>query len=214
MMIVIDGPAGSGKSSTARAVAERTGFEFLDSGAFYRAVTLLYLQCNRDQNSFFEQLKTCSLNAGFSNGVFRIQLNGVEITDEIRKQEVSESVSEVAALPEARDVVNGHLREFVKTGSFIADGRDLGTAVFPNAEFKFFFEASAEKRAERRQKELLKAGQQVSFEAVLENIKSRDFQDSNREVAPLRKADDAIVLDTGSMTLEEQIQFVIHTVKA
>ncbi|MCC5926681.1 MAG: (d)CMP kinase [Bacteroidetes bacterium] len=213
MIVVIDGPAGSGKSSTARAVAERTGFTFLDSGAFYRAITLLYLRNHKNQELFFDQMKSCDLQVEFNDGRFSIRLNGETVTELIRDKEVSANVSTVAAMPQAREFVNTHLREFVKDGSFIADGRDLGTAVFPDADLKFFFDASVEKRAERRLNEMLLNGQQTDLEAVKLNIRERDHIDSTRKVAPLRKADDAIVVDTGLLTLEEQIQFVINTVK-
>jgi len=213
MIVVIDGPAGSGKSSTAKAVAERTGFTFLDSGAFYRAITLLYLRSNKNQGLFFELMNSCKLDVEFDQGVFRVVLNDVDVTAEIRHKEVSGSVSTVAAIETARNFVNNHLRDFVQNGSFIADGRDLGTAVFPDADFKFYFDASVEKRAERRLEEMLASGQQTDLESVKVNLHNRDLADSTRVVAPLCKAHDAIVVDTGVMTLEEQIQFVIDTVK-
>lgn len=214
MIIVIDGPAGSGKSSTARAVAEQTGFTFLDSGAFYRSVTLLYLQNEKSQEKLFDVLKSCFLRVEFDNGVFRVYLNNEEVTDEIRHKRVSENVSTVAALPFVRTFVNEHLRDFVKSGNFIADGRDLGTAVFPEADFKFYFDASLSARAARRHKEMLATGISTDITSVEANLKERDHIDSTREVAPLCKADDAISVDTGTMTLEEQIQFVINTVKS
>lgn len=214
MIIVIDGPAGSGKSSTARAVAERIGFTFLDSGAFYRALTLLYLQSDTNQTLFFDVMKSCSLHVEYDAGNFRVFLNDLEVTDKIRNKGVSENVSTVAAIPQVRTFVNEHLREFVKTGNYIADGRDLGTAVFPDADYKFYFDAGIKERAQRRLKEMLASGQVTDLSSVEENLRERDSIDSTREVAPLCKAEDAISVDTGKMTLEEQIQFVINTVKS
>lgn len=214
MIIVIDGPAGSGKSSTARAVAERIGFTFLDSGAFYRALTLLYLQNKSNQGLFFDDMKSCSLHVAYENGNFHVLLNEVDVSSEIRNKIVSENVSTVAAMPQVRSFVNEHLREFVKTGHYIADGRDLGTAVFPDADYKFYFDAGLKERAQRRHKEMLASGHHTDLSSVEENLRERDSIDSNRKIAPLCKAEDAISVDTGKMTLEEQIQFVINTVKS
>lgn len=213
MIIVIDGPAGSGKSSTARAIADKTGIHFLDSGAFYRAITVIYLNKGCDKAAFFDALNTCDISFSFQNEVFRVFLNQIEVTDKLRLPSVSERVSEVAAMPEAREFVNKQLRAFVRQGDFIADGRDLGTEVFPDADFKFYFTADVHERARRRVAELEQAGESVDFDQVLSNIIERDQIDSTREIAPLKKADDAIVIDTGSMTLEEQIQFVIDRVR-
>lgn len=213
MIVVIDGPAGSGKSSTARAFSQRTGFTFLDSGAFYRAVTLLFIAHQSDPEMFFEALDASDLSVRFDNGVFRVFLNGTEVTDEIRSPQVSGMVSTVAAMPRCRDFVNRHLRDFVQTGNYIADGRDLGTVVFPQAEYKFYFDASVETRAKRRLDELAASGTQSDYHAVVENIRSRDKTDAGRQTAPLRKAEDAIVVNTETMTLEEQVEFVMNAVK-
>jgi cytidylate kinase len=210
MIVVIDGPAGSGKSSTAKAIASRTGLNFLDSGAFYRAVTMIFLKCNSDRDQFFEVLNTNPLRFQFKDGEFSVFLNGTDISVDIRKQHITERVSEVAAIAEVRDYVNQELREFVQQGEFIADGRDLGTVVFPHADFKFFFVADAELRAQRRFDEMKAAGLQADLKTIHDNLIQRDTQDSSRDTAPLRKADDAVVVDTGLYTLEEQIQLVIN----
>ncbi|KPP96055.1 MAG: cytidylate kinase Cmk [Bacteroidetes bacterium HLUCCA01] len=213
MIVVIDGPAGSGKSSTARAFSRRTGFTFLDSGAFYRAVTLIYIAHHSNPEVFFEALDASDLKVSFDDGVFRVFLNGTEVTDEIRSPQVSGMVSTVAAMPRCRDFVNRHLREFVQTGTYIADGRDLGTVVFPEADFKFYFDASVETRARRRLDEMTSGGTRSDYNAVVENIRSRDKTDAERDTAPLRKADDAIVVNTETMTLEDQVEFLMNVVK-
>jgi CMP/dCMP kinase len=210
MIVVIDGPAGSGKSSTARAVASRTGLNFLDSGAFYRAVTMIYLNCNSDEELFFDVLRTKPLRFEFSNGEFNVYLEGKDVSKDIRKQAITNRVSEVAAISEVRDYVNQELREFVQQADFIADGRDLGTVVFPHADFKFFFVADVRLRAQRRYEEMLACGHDADLQAIYENLLLRDMQDSSRDTAPLRKADDAVEVDTGLYSLEEQIQLVIN----
>jgi cytidylate kinase len=213
MMVVIDGPAGSGKSSTAKAVAQRTGFHFLDSGAFYRTVTLVYLDSGGSNEMFFDALKTVDVEVRFENETFRVFLNGTDVTSDIRQARVSANVSTVAAMPEARSWVNERLRDFVKTGDFIADGRDLGTAVFPQADLKFFFTADPSERARRRVAEMEFAGMKAAFNEVLANILERDRIDSSRQIAPLLQAEDAEVLDTGKMTLDEQVNHIIARIR-
>lgn len=213
MIIVIDGPAGSGKSSTARAVASKAGLHYLDSGAFYRAVTLIYLKENSDVGLFFDSLKKIDLSIRFENGVFRVFLDGEEVTDKIRNPEVSGKVSEVASMPEARDFVNKHLREFVKKGKFIADGRDLGTVVFPDADYKFFMVADISERAKRRFNEMRESNLEADFDEIIKNLRDRDQMDSNRAVAPLRKADDAIEIDTSKLEFEDQVKLIIDRIE-
>lgn len=213
MIVVIDGPAGSGKSSTAKAVAKRCGLHYLDSGAFYRAVTLIYLNnaCQRD--AFFDALEHANVQVSYSNGVFSVAVNGADVTRTIREQFVSQKVSEVAAMPIAREFVNNLLREFVKSGDFIADGRDLGTVVFPDADHKFYLTADIHKRAARRLLEMQNTGLEADLNEIVENLKSRDHQDSTRDVAPLRKADDAIEIDTSSVSFDEQVQRIVDRIR-
>lgn len=213
MIVVIDGPAGSGKSSTAKAVAQRCGLHYLDSGAFYRAVTLIYLNnaCQRD--AFFDALELADVQVSYSDGVFSVAVDGADVTRTIREQFVSEKVSEVAAMPQARDFVNKLLRDFVKSGNFIADGRDLGTVVFPDADLKFYLTADIHKRASRRLLEMRHSGMDADLNEIVENLKSRDYLDSTREVAPLRKADDAIEIDTSSVSFDEQVQRIVDRIR-
>lgn len=212
MIIVIDGPAGSGKSSTAKAVAKQCGLHYLDSGAFYRAVTLIYLNVGCQKESFFDELEHTDLTIRYEDNVFKVFLNQQEVTRTIREQRVSDKVSEVAAMSHARSFVNTLLRDFVKSGNFIADGRDLGTVVFPDADFKFFLTADLQKRAKRRLLEMQQAGMDADFDDILQNLKERDMKDSTRAEAPLKKADDAISIDTSSVTFDEQVRMIVDRI--
>lgn len=206
MIIVIDGPAGSGKSSTAKAIANRLNIRYLDSGALYRAITYLWINAGKpDKYTFFDVLSEVELKVRSDDFIFTVIANGVDISNKIREQRVSNHVSEIAALPQARDFVNRFMRELVKSDAFIADGRDLGTAVFPEADLKFFMDASIDERAKRRYKELKDKGAAVTFHEVLQNLKNRDHQDSNRKTDPLQRADDAIIIDTTGKTFDEQV---------
>lgn len=206
MIIVIDGPAGSGKSSTAKALSNQLDIHFLDSGALYRAVTHYWiLKGKPDQKTFFELLPDMDLNVDLANNSFSVRLNGNDISDDIRSSTVSHHVSDIASLPVVRKKVNQFMRNLVEQNTFIADGRDLGTAVFPDADLKFFMDASIEERADRRYRELAASGQSVTRERVIQNLKERDHKDQNRDADPLKKADDAIVIDTTGKTFEEQV---------
>lgn len=213
MIVVIDGPAGSGKSSTARAVAEQLQIQFLDSGALYRVATLLYLRAGKNKELFFELLKENKISFHFKEKTFFVFLNGTDVSDEIRKMEVSESVSVVAALPKVRSSVNELMHQAVKQGVYVADGRDLGTAVFPNAVLKFFMIADLKTRAERRFAELIKKDESVQIEEIMENIAKRDEIDSNRSADPLKKAGDAIEIDTSKLNFEEQVSIICGQIK-
>src|SRR5690554_600936 len=151
MIIVIDGPAGSGKSSTAKTIANRLGIQFLDSGALYRALTYLWIKAGKpEKNKFFKLLPDVQLQTQYKDEVFYVVANGQDITGDIRKQNVADSVSEIASLPPARAFVNHYMRKLVQQNTYIADGRDLGTAVFPDADIKFYMDASIKERARRR----------------------------------------------------------------
>ncbi len=213
MITVIDGPAGSGKSSTARAVADKLGIQYLDSGALYRSVTLMYIECNHNRNTFFDQLKSIDLSFEYSNSTFFVYLNSKNITSDIRSMEVSGMVSEVASMPEVRTFVNSIMNEAIPKGNYIADGRDLGTAVFPNASLKFYMIADIETRAHRRLLELKNQSSDVTLEQILQNISERDQKDSSRDADPLKKAEDAIEIDTSSYKFEEQVDLICEKIK-
>jgi CMP/dCMP kinase len=214
MIIVIDGPAGSGKSSTAKEIANRLDIQFLDSGALYRTVTLLWLKQNKpDKTRFFENLSTVQLQAEYIDRVFHVQAGGEDLTGEIRSQHVAEHVSEIASDPKARSFVNQFMRSLVKTDTFVADGRDLGTAVFPDADLKFYMDASLSERAKRRFHEMKEADPEITLDQVKQNLKERDEKDSTRKHDPLKKADDAIVIDTTGKTFEEQVTEMISIIQ-
>ncbi|MEX2347906.1 MAG: (d)CMP kinase [Balneolaceae bacterium] len=213
MIVVIDGPAGSGKSSTAKAVASQLQIQFLDSGALYRVATLVYLNCQKDYEQFFEQLEESEISFYFKKKKFHAFLDGRDVSDDIRSMEVSENVSEVASNPDVRAFVNDLMRKVVADDIYIADGRDLGTAVFPDATLKFFMVADLETRAKRRFEEVKESGKEVTLQEVKQNIAARDDKDSNRDSDPLKKADDAILVDTSEMTFDEQVAFISSKIK-
>ena len=213
MIVVIDGPAGSGKSSTAKAVADRLGIQYLDSGALYRAVTLVYIKSNLNRTTFFDQLKSIKISFRYIDSFFHVYINSEEVSQEIRTMNVSDKVSEVASMPEVSAYVNRLMNDAVKHDEYIADGRDLGTAVFPNAAMKFFMIAELETRAKRRLLELKSQGSNVTLEQILLNISERDQKDSSRKADPLRKADDAIEIDTSSFIFEEQVGFISEKIR-
>lgn len=213
MIMVIDGPAGSGKSSTARAVAERLEIQFLDSGALYRVATLIYLKAEKNKELFFELLKENKISFYYRENIFHVLLNDSDVSDEIRTMEVSQNVSEVASMPYVRSFVNELMHQAVKQDVFIADGRDLGTAVFPNAALKFFMVADLKTRAKRRLNELQKKDNSTTLEDVMHNIAERDEIDSTRSADPLKKADDAIEIDTSTLNFEQQVSIICDQIK-
>ena len=213
MIIVIDGPAGSGKSSTARKVADRLGIQYLDSGALYRALTLVYIEADHSKEKYLELLDRVTLSFRYRNGRFEVLLNEEDVTDRIRSVEVNDHVSVVAAWSESRNFANDLMHRVVKHGVYIAEGRDLGTAVFPEADLKFFMVADTDTRAKRRYRELRSRGVDTTLEEVKKNIRRRDRKDAQRDRSPLKKADDAIEIDTTHMTFEHQVQFICSKVR-
>lgn len=211
MIIAIDGPAGSGKSTIAKLVALELGFEYLDTGAMYRMVTLLLVNKKislEDIRSIEKELKNMKIDI-LNNRFF---LNNVDVTDEIRTPIVSENVSKVAKIKEIRYKMVELQREISKSKNTILDGRDIGTVVFPNAEIKIYLIADEVERAKRRYSEL-KNNSEISFEDVLKNIIERDRIDSTRIESPLRKAEDAIEIDTTGNTIEEVKEKILLVIK-
>lgn len=215
IIIAIDGYSSTGKSTFAKLIASEFGFLYLDSGALYRGVTLYAMEHGiiKDDNSIdLGKLKSAltGLDIRFrSSDKGSLTCIGDRCVEkEIRTLAVSDKVSPIAAVPEVREYVDRKLREFGKKKRIVMDGRDIGTTVFPEAELKIFMTASPEVRAERRLKELLAKGENVSYEDVLLNLAERDRIDSSRETSPLAKADDALILDNSDMTLDDQIKWV------
>ena len=213
MIIVIDGPAGSGKSSTAKAVAQALEIQYLDSGALYRSLTFHFLELHKNHEMFIESLNDLKLTFKYEEGLFRVWLNDEEITSKIRSMLVSSHVSEVASNPVVRTYVNRLMKKSIEKDIYVAEGRDLGTAVFPEASLKFFMTASVEKRAERRFKELQEKGTEATLEEIEENIRQRDEVDSKRKADPLKQADSAKLIDTTELTFEEQVEKISSEIK-
>ncbi|MEX0995073.1 MAG: (d)CMP kinase [Balneolaceae bacterium] len=208
MIIVIDGLSGSGKSSTAKAVAEKLGMQYLDSGALYRAVTYIWLEEEADEKLFLEKLFTKDIRFTYQDHQFHVWVDGEEVTGKIRTGRVSDHVSKVASISEVRNYVNDLMRKAVREDSYIADGRDLGSVVFPDADLKFFMKASIDVRARRRHAEMSAGGENISLSEVEKNLNQRDHLDSTREIDPLRKPADAIEIDTSGVTFEEQVSMI------
>ena len=202
-IITIDGPSGAGKSTVAKWIADKLGFKYLDTGAMYRAVTLYMIENQVDIKNEEEVINALNkLNIGFDSN-YRIYLDSQDITEDIRKEKVVKFVSEVSAISSVRRKMVDLQRDIAKEGNYILDGRDAGSVVFPNADYKFYLEASLEERAKRRYKEELSKEVDISFEAVKESIKKRDEYDSNRKDSPLVVPENAIIIDTTNMTIDE-----------
>ncbi len=212
IIVTIDGPAASGKSTTARIVAKRLGWLYLDTGAMYRALTVKVLQ---EHIALDDKIKISELAAAVNieltasgNGV-RVFLDGREITSEIRPPDVDRAVGPVCEISQVREIMVTLQRKIAR-GSVIAEGRDMGTVVFPDADLKFFIVASLKERAKRRQKDIAKQGIEISVENLMDQINERDHRDSTRENSPLVKAEDSILLNTTTLTVEKQINFVLE----
>lgn len=221
IVVAIDGHSSCGKSTIAKAVASRFGYIFIDSGAMYRAVTLFALrkqlisEGSVNVQELIDLLPTIQIDFRYNAEKQKSDtyLNGENVEDEIRQLPVSQNVSPVAAIAEVRSAMVRLQQEMGKDKGIVMDGRDIGTVVFPEAELKLFVTASAEIRAQRRFDELTAKGETVSYEEILQNVQERDHIDSTREASPLRKADDALVLDNSNMTREEQLAWVIAQVE-
>ena len=209
IQIAIDGHSSTGKSTLARALASHLGILYLDSGAMYRAVALYANENKLSDAELIAQLDRVKVDFDSKN---QIRLNGRVVESEIRSMEVNSRVSGIAKLPAVRKKLV-ELQQMV-TQSVVMDGRDIGTVVFPQAILKLFMTAKPEVRAKRRFEELVQQGKQVSYQEVLENLRSRDFEDENRETDPLKMATDAILLDNTEMTLEQQLREAIALFEA
>lgn len=215
IIIAIDGYAGCGKSSTAKKVAERLGYAYIDSGAMYRAVTLYCLENNiniEDKNAVIEALSHIHLRFAYNEltGRFEIMLNGEFVEDKIRTMTVNQFVSIVSAIPEVRHFLVKQQQAMGKNKGIVMDGRDIGTTVFPEAELKIFMIADMEVRAKRRRLEMLAKGEDAPLENIIASLQQRDYLDTTRTESPLRKAEDAIVIDTSSITMEEQVDKIVE----
>ena len=211
MQVAIDGPASSGKSTISKLIAKENHFVYLDTGAMYRVVTLAVLKNNisLDDHEAIEKLvQTIEISFSMQDGKQSVFMNGEDVTDEIRSVEVTRNVSAVSALKEVRTRLVHLQQEIAENHSIIMDGRDIGTVVLPQAEIKIFLVASVEERARRRFIENQEKGIEMSYEELVEDIRRRDHIDSTRKESPLRKAEDAIEVDTTKMTIEDVVKVV------
>lgn len=215
--VAIDGPAGAGKSSVASNVAKQLGYVYIDTGAMYRSVAVYAIKNGiklpEQTDTLIQSLKDISISFSTENGVQRIFLNGSDVTERIRESDASMGSSCVAAIPEVRKMLVARQKEMGADGGVIMDGRDIGTTVLPDAELKVYLTASVEERAERRYKENLERGIECDLETIKKDVMARDENDMNRAVSPLRRADDAIVLDTSDMTFESVVRKLSDMVK-
>ena len=215
IVVAIDGPAGAGKSTIAKLVAEKLGYAYIDTGAMYRRVALKFLQTGKDFDEDFisELARTMVIEFKPEASVNRVFVDGQEVTDAIRSAEVTANVSRVAAIGAVREAMVAQQRRMGESGGVLMDGRDIGTVVFPNAQLKIFLTATVEERAMRRYKELIAKGQQVDLAQLKEDIASRDKQDSERAISPLRQAEDALLLDTSDMNIEQDTAKILQLVE-
>jgi cytidylate kinase len=216
MIIAIDGPAGAGKSTVAKLVAKRLGFLYIDTGAMYRALTLKVLDKNIPMSNTPEIIRLAyDSNIGLitnPDGTLKVVLDGQDVSSAIRQPRITQFVSDVAKIKEVRDVMVQLQRKLGSQGNVVLDGRDIGTVVFPRADRKFFVDADFAERVNRRHKESIGLGQGVTFENVSSDLANRDKIDSNREVAPLKKADDAIYIDTTHLNIEEVVNKLLSLI--
>lgn len=215
--IAIDGPAGAGKSTMAKRVAKELGYLYVDTGAIYRTVGY-HMSLMGIGPKDKDGIRCCIDDVGIDirygeDGMQRMILNGVDVTDRIRTPEMSAMASGVAAQPCVRSFLLDMQRDFAKSHNIVMDGRDIGTVVLPNADVKIYLTASAEVRARRRFDELTAKGETVRYADVLEDMKQRDWQDMHREIAPLKQAEDAVVLDTSDLNIEESIAAMIEIIR-
>jgi cytidylate kinase len=211
-IITIDGPSGAGKSTIARLIAKRLGYKYLDTGALYRALAWKILREDidiDDEKKLSEFLKM--VNITYSD--HKISVDGIDITDKIRTQEISEMSSRVSSKPLVREYLLSLQRQIGEKGNIVAEGRDTGTVIFPEARHKFFLDAKPEERGKRRYKELKESGLNVNLTSIIEAIKKRDNRDSKRKVAPLKRTEDMIYIDTTELSIEQVLSRIMEELK-
>ena len=214
--IAIDGPAGAGKSTIARSLASKLGYIYVDTGALYRAVGVNAMRGGADTKNpeqVCATLEGADVSLRFVDGEQRVFLGEEDVSVAIRTPEASMAASNVSAIPAVREFLFSLQRDIAEKNNCIMDGRDIGTVVLPDAKIKIFLTASARARADRRYKELVEKGQDVDYDSILADIEQRDYQDSHREIAPLKQADDAILVDTTELDLEGSIEYMLKVIK-
>lgn len=212
--VAIDGPAGAGKSTVAKAVAKALNAAYLDTGAMYRTMGLYMAEHgHRRPEAIAEAARTPDLRVEFRDGVQRMFLDGEDVTERIRTPEAAATASKVSAVGAVRERLVDLQREIARGQSVVMDGRDIGTVVLPDATVKIYLTASCEVRAKRRFDELTQAGKEIAYEQVLDDIVQRDYNDAHRAVSPMRQADDAVRVDTSEMTRDEVVADIVHRVR-
>lgn len=215
--IAIDGPGSAGKGTIARAVARSLGYAYVDTGAMYRAVALFAGRAGLDldapdEDALTQLARRLQFAFGWDGDILQVEVDGEDVTRAIRSEEAGQGASRVSALPGVRQALLGLQRELASEGGVVMDGRDIGTVVLPEAELKIFLDAELEERARRRHEELVRRGEVVRFDAVLEDLRARDARDRSRDTAPLRPADDAVVIDTTDLTIRQVVDRVLALV--
>lgn len=216
MKIAIDGPAGAGKSSIAKLVAKKLSFVYVDTGAMFRTVAYYFLSQGKDPSDaemVTEECEKISISIEYKDGAQHIFLDGTDVSTEIRQEEVGKNASVVAKNQAVRNRLLAMQRQMAEKQDVIMDGRDIGTVVLPDAQVKIYLTASASVRAERRYKELVEKGESCNLKKIEEDIIARDEQDMNREIAPLKQAEDAVLVDSSYMTIEEVVDKIIEIVE-
>ncbi|MEG1428255.1 MAG: (d)CMP kinase [Hydrogenoanaerobacterium sp.] len=214
--VAIDGPAGAGKSTIARAIAQKLGYIYADTGALYRAIAYYALNKNvkiKSEREILPLLDEIIVTLKFINNEQHVFINEEDVSDKIRTSEVSMAASDVSALPTVRKFLFALQQNLAKENNIVMDGRDIGTVVLPNATVKIFLTATADERAKRRWKELKEKGKDVNLADVLHDVITRDYNDEHRDISPLMQADDAVLVDTTKDTLEQAIERIINIIK-
>jgi len=214
-IVAIDGPAGSGKSTSAKLVAQRLNFLYIDTGAMYRAITFLAMKNEilNDHEKVSKVAESCIIKLDFINGITNIQVDGNDLTNEIRSPGVNSNVSNISKIHGVRKALVNKQRAMASENTgVVMEGRDIGTVVFPDADVKIYLTATIDERSVRRTKEFAEQGKHISINDVRENLVQRDIIDSTREISPLSKAEDAIEVDTSNTTIEEQVEIILRNV--
>ena len=214
--VAIDGPAGAGKSSIAKRVAKEKDFIYIDTGAMFRAMAIHFLRCGiaaDDHEKISEAVKDVNVTISYVNGEQNVFLNGENVTGQLRTEEVGNMASASSVNGDVRKKLLELQRKLAASANVVMDGRDIGTVVLPDADVKVYLTASVEVRAQRRYKELIEKGQEADLEKIKKDIEERDYRDMNRDIAPLRQAEDAILVDSSYMTIDENVQAILDLIK-
>ncbi len=216
VVVAVDGPAASGKSTVAKEVARRLALVYADTGKFYRALALAILNAGvglDEESAIKVAIADINISYSYDEEGFKVYLEGEDVTEELGKTAVGEAASKLSALPSVREALLGLQRSTARPPGVVMDGRDIGTVVFPDANYKFYIDASLQVRAERRLKDLLALGEDITLQQVYDDLAIRDDRDKNRKIAPLRIADDAVYIDTSELSIEEVVDEVISGIR-